>query len=108
MKDTTSPQTKSFVIHLTGIREQCSPSTKRISLPRIMYIEAANSAGATNRRRVCKMNGPKVVLSKWDIARPMYPIVSTFNQPYAVRGKEGPGLYIVHQQAKGKGTMSWF
>lgn len=50
-----SPATKIFVSHLVRTSEWASPSVRRMMRPKAMYILAAKRAGATSRRRDCKM-----------------------------------------------------
>jgi hypothetical protein len=45
--------------------------------PRMMYIDAANSAGARRSSSDCMMYGPSAQISFVDRMRPIIPIIST-------------------------------
>lgn len=54
-KENTSPKTKIFVSQVLRMGDRLSAWVKAIMRPRIIYILAAKSAGATRRSKVCMM-----------------------------------------------------
>jgi hypothetical protein len=76
-KETTSPRVNILVNHLIDITGQRSPPTKRMILLRMIFIDAAKRVGATSKRIPCTMYGSRAQMSFAEMARPMYPTIST-------------------------------
>jgi len=80
MKQNTSPITKNFVTVPLLTMESLSPSVNLMTRPNIMYIVAANRAGAIRMKELWTTYGMR---RYWpggdlaDIARQAYPTIST-------------------------------